>query len=234
MEILITKRMDITLLVGKYWMKKFRLTIGRIQLTKNTQSEKGRLFIKFPDLFEKNRTIKDTEINIELKPGHYPLKQKARLIPLHLQEDIGEELEKLIKAGHLEKVNNLDDDCFVSPVVITIKNNKTVKIALDSRKLYECSIKRRKHNPNMDALMNQISAELNRDTTAQLLVPKIDLDYVYGQMKLSNGTSRQCQFAITGAKFLGYYQILRVGRYTHNILRNHRPNIRILHTGVLR
>ena len=65
-----------------------------------------------------------------MKPGHYPVKQKTRPIPLHLQEDVGRELEKLIEAGPLEKINNVDEDCFVSPVVITVKNDKPVKIAM--------------------------------------------------------------------------------------------------------
>ena len=38
------------------------------------------------------------------------------------------------------------------------------------------------------------------------MMSKIDLDYAYGQMKLSKETSRQCVFAITGGKFSGYYQ----------------------------
>ena len=42
MEILITERTDITPLVGMDWMKIFRLTIGRIQLAENNQSEKER------------------------------------------------------------------------------------------------------------------------------------------------------------------------------------------------
>ena len=103
MEILITERTDITLLLGMDWMKKFKLTIGRIQLTETNQSEREKVMNKFPDLFENNRRLKDTEINIQLKPGHYPVKQKTRPIPLHLQEDVGQKLEKLIKAGHLEK-----------------------------------------------------------------------------------------------------------------------------------
>ena len=97
MEILITKRTDITPLLGMDWMRTFKLTIGKIQMTENNQSHKDRIFKKFPDLFENNETIKDTEIKIQLKPGHYPVKQKARPVPLHLQEDVGKELEKLIR-----------------------------------------------------------------------------------------------------------------------------------------
>ena len=206
MEILITEKTDITPLLGMDWMKKFKLTIGRIQLIEPNQSEKEKVIKKFPDLFENNRTIKDTEINIQLKPGHYPVKQKARQSPLHLQEDVGRKLEKLIKAGHLEKINNVDEDCFVSPVVITVKNDKSVKIALESRKLNDSCIERRPHMPNMEELLNQISIEISWDRTLQLFMSKIDLDYIYGQMKLSEETSRQCVFAITGAKFSGYYR----------------------------
>ena len=94
MEILVTGRTDITPLLGMDWMKKFRLLIGTIQLAENNQSEREKVFNKFLDFFENNETIKDTEINIQLTPEHYPIKQKARSVPLHLQEDVGRELEK--------------------------------------------------------------------------------------------------------------------------------------------
>ena len=43
MEILITERTDITPLLGMDWMKTFKLTIGRIQLAENNQSEKEKV-----------------------------------------------------------------------------------------------------------------------------------------------------------------------------------------------
>ena len=81
MEILITERTDITPLLGMDWMRTFKFTIGRIQLAENNQSEKEKIFEKFRDLFENNETIKDTEIKTQLKPGHYPIKQRARPVP---------------------------------------------------------------------------------------------------------------------------------------------------------
>ena len=150
MDNLKTERTDMTPLLGMDWMKKFKLTIRKIQLTETSQSECEKVFNKFTDLFENNETIKDTEKNIQLKPGHYPVKQEARPVPLHLQEDVERELEKLIKTGHLEKINDVDEDCFASPVVITVKNDKSVKIALDSRKLNDSCIKMRPHMPNME------------------------------------------------------------------------------------
>ena len=207
MQILITERNDITPLLGMDWMKKFKLRIGNIRTEENNQSEKKRVIEKFPDLFKNNTTIRDTEINIQLKPGHYPVKQKARPIPLHLQEDVGIEMERLIKAGHLKKVKHVDEVCFVSPVVITVENDKSVKIVLDSRKLNDSCIKIRPHMPNMEELINQILVEITRDRTKELMISKIYLDYAYGQMKLSKETSRQCVFAITGRKFGGYYRL---------------------------
>ena len=124
-------------------------TFGRKQPIRNGENYK-----QISGLFENNETKKDTEIKIQLKPGHFPVKQKARPVPLHLQEDVGRELEKLIKSGHWEKTKKVDEDCFVSPVVITVNSDKLVKIALDSRKLNESCIKVRPHMPNMEELLN--------------------------------------------------------------------------------
>ena len=85
---LITERTDKTPLLKMDWMKTFTLTIGRIQLAENNQSEKEKII-------KNNETIKDTEIKIQLKPGHFPIKQKARPVPLHLLGDVGREFEKL-------------------------------------------------------------------------------------------------------------------------------------------
>ena len=84
MDNLLTERTDITPLLGMDWMKKFKLRIGKIQLAEENQSERQKVFNKFTDLFENNETIKDTEIYIQLKPGHYPVKQKSIPVPLHL------------------------------------------------------------------------------------------------------------------------------------------------------
>ena len=97
MQLLITERNDITPLLEMDWPKKFRLTIGNIRLDEISQSEMRQVVEKFPDLFKNNTTINDAEVNIHLKLGHYPVNQKARPIPLNLQEAVGKEIEKLTK-----------------------------------------------------------------------------------------------------------------------------------------
>ena len=108
------------------------------------------------------------------------------------------ELDRLIKSGHLERLETIEEDCFVSPVVITVKKDKTVKIALDARKLNENCIEKTPHMPNMEELLNQISAELSRNDHDLIWISVIDLDYAYGQMKLALETSKHCNFTITG------------------------------------
>ena len=66
-------------------------------------------------------------------------------MPRHLQEAVRKELEKVTKPGHLEMRKQVDEDCFVSPVVITVKKDKSGNIALDSGKLNDRCIEIRPH-----------------------------------------------------------------------------------------
>ena len=68
MKILITERNDILQLFGMGWLKKFKLTIGNIRLDEDSQSEKGQIVEKFPDLVRNKTTIKVAELNIQ--QGH--------------------------------------------------------------------------------------------------------------------------------------------------------------------
>ena len=208
LPILITQRDDITPLLGVNWLKRLPITINKISLDEPTNQSEN-IYTKFNKLFESNHTIKNIEVKIQIKPGCYPIQQKARPVPYHLQKDVKNELDRLIKSGHLERLETIEEDCFVSPVVITVKKDKTVKIALDARKLNESCIKKRPHMPNMEELLNQISAELSKNDHDPIWISVIDLDYAYGQMKLAPETSRHCNFAMTGETINGYYRFLK-------------------------
>ena len=60
----------------------------------------------------------------------------------------------------------------------------------------------------MDKVLNQISSELSKNELDPIWISIIDLDYAYGQMKLSPETSKHCNFAIT-EKINGYYRFLK-------------------------
>ena len=157
LELTISKRNDFTPLVGLNWFEELQIEVrtnnNKAQIrTVQSENVREQMHRKFKKLFEENTTIKDTKVKINLKPETKPVQQKARPIPLHLQDAVEKEIKKLIDSGHIEKLEEVPEDTFISPAVITVKKDKSVKIALDSRKLNECCIKRRPNMPNMEDL----------------------------------------------------------------------------------
>ena len=57
--------------------------------------------------------------------------QKGRKLPIHLQPKVKIEHEKLLNEGHIEKLTNCSDQFSISPIVITVKKDQSIKIALD-------------------------------------------------------------------------------------------------------
>ena len=80
--------------------------------------------------------------------------------------------------------------------------------------------------PNMEELLNQISAELSMNDHDPISNSVIDLDYAYGQMKLAPETSKHCNFAMTGKEDQRILpipkRILRSNRHTNHFPRENR------------
>ena len=159
-------------------------------------------------LFKNNHTIKDLRIDIQLKKDVKPIQQKRRPVPIHFQKSVREEVEKLIESGHLEKADKTTENCFISPTVITIKKDKSVKIALDSGKLNEACVKRKAAMPNKEELISKISAKITKGE-GDICMSKIDLDYAYGQAQLSKEAAKHCVFSIIGGDFTGHYRFTK-------------------------
>ena len=205
---MITHKSDITPLLGVNWLKQLPITINKIQLGEPiNQSEAIRM--NFNKLFETNHTIKNIEVKIQIKPLSYPTQQKARPIPYHLQKDVRNELVRSIKCGHLERLETVEEDCFVSSVVITVEKDKTVKIALGAQKRNDSFVKKRPHMPKMEELVKQISAGFSKHDRDSIWISVTDLDYANGQMKLAPETRKHCNFAITDKKIKRYYRFLK-------------------------
>ena len=122
---------------------------------------------------------------------------------------MAQELKRLIKHGYVEKAIEITENCFVSPAVITVKKNKSIKIGLDSRKLNEITVKRETQMPNMEELISRISGKISEGKDGEVLAVKLDFDYAYGQIKLDDGTKNLCIFTVTGGDFTGYYRFLK-------------------------
>ena len=165
LPILITENINTQPLLGLDLLDK--LEIG-LQGTRNANAIRNKTMDKrstkilnnFEDLFKNNHTIEGLTIDIELKKDTKPIQQKRRPVPIHFQNSVRDELEKLIEKGHPEKADGTTENCIVSPAVITIKKDKLVKIALGSRKWNESCIKRKAAMPNMKKLISNFSAKI--------------------------------------------------------------------------
>ena len=174
LPLLITKA-NITPLMGLDWMKRLKITINSntegIKIHNIRMDENDKRIVKLKNEFKyllyNNTEIKDTVVKINLKENANIIQQKGRPIPIHLQDQVAEELKRLIKNGYLERATKINEDCFVSPAVITIKKDKSIKIALDSRKLNEATIKRKAQMPNMKELISRISRKISEEKKAK-------------------------------------------------------------------
>ena len=71
----------------------------------NTDGKSGTNRNKFEDLFKNNHTLESLTIDIPLKKDSKPVQQKETLVPIHFQNSVRREVEKLIEKGQLEKTD---------------------------------------------------------------------------------------------------------------------------------
>ena len=146
----------------------------------------------FPDLFSligrsKNHVAK-SKFHKDFQPRH----QKSRRIPINLQEKVIIELNKLLDERHIIKLSSCPDKYFISPIVVTVMKDQTIKLALYSKVLNKAIHKNKYQMPNIDTLVEsisqQISAPASQNTT---YFSTIDLKYAYSQLNLDVNTANQ-------------------------------------------
>ena len=214
---LLSTKAQIAPLLGLDWMQQLKINLSSnndaIQIhnirSDNTERKIIKLQNDFKDLFYNNKEIRNLSVKINLKTGAQIIQQKGRPIPIHLQDQVAQELKRLIKHGYVEKATEITENCFVSPAVITVKKDNSIKIALDSRQLNEITVKRKTQMPNMEELIPRISRKISEGEDGEVLATKLDFDYAYGQIKLDDDTKNLCIFTVTGCVFTGYYRSLK-------------------------
>ena len=96
-----------------------------------------------------------------------PVQQKGRRVPISVQEKVDTEIDKLLKQGHIEKPTECLDKYFVSPIVITVKKDGSVKLPLESRELNKQVHKNKYQMPNIEELIDTVGqtvSEKNQET----------------------------------------------------------------------
>ena len=90
-----------------------------------------------------------------------PVQQKGRWVPITLQTKVDGEIAKLLKQGHIGKLEECSDKHFVTPIVVTDKEDGSVKLAVDSRELNKQVHRRNYQKPNIKELMDTIGQTIS-------------------------------------------------------------------------
>ena len=115
--------------------------------------------------------MKNTHFHEPLKP----IQLKGRRVPLHLLELVKTELNRLKDKQHIKKLENCDEDRFISPKIITCKNEKTIMLALDSKFINKQIYKTKYQMPNIHELVDNVAAQIASDSVGEVWFTNLDL-----------------------------------------------------------
>ena len=129
-------------IIGRDWLTTLRyklqpqkgeLEVNSIEKKSELSAETKQLVTEFPELFKRQGKVNNYKIKLNLKSEAEVSQQKGRRIPIQLQKAVDKEISRLLKEGLFEKIDEIKDDVFIQPSVITVKKDRSVKIALDAR-----------------------------------------------------------------------------------------------------
>ena len=107
---------------------------------------------------------------------------------------------------HIEKLTNCSDQFFISPIVITVKKDQSIKIALDSKILNKVIHKNKYQIANIDSLIQTISQTLSTAPQETAYFTTLDLQYAYSQLNLRSDTARYCNINLVSGDVTGTYR----------------------------
>ena len=177
-----------------------------IRSSKNLKQEIAK---HFPGLIKRiGRSINHT-VKSKFKTNFTPVHQRGRRVPIHLQKQVEEELKKLQDNGNIIKLDKCSDKNFISPMVITVKRDKTIKLAMDSKIINKAIHKNKFQMQNIDCLMDNIAQSISESShEGEVLFSAIDLRYAYSQPPLDEAKAKQFNFDIVGGQATGTYRFI--------------------------
>ena len=88
---------------------------------------KTRMANQFPQLISRLGRSKVHIVKYKFHKNFQPEHHKGRKLPINLQDRVNKEIKKLFEEEHIENLNNCSDQYFISPIVITVQRDQTIK-----------------------------------------------------------------------------------------------------------
>ena len=102
----------------------------------------------------------------------------------------------------------------ISPIVITVKKDQSIKLAIDSKVLNKAIHKNKYERPNIEMLNDSISQHLtNTQKAQQAYFSTLDLKFAYSQLQLHENIAKHCNFNIFCGESTGTYRF-KTGFYS--------------------
>ena len=124
-------------IIGREWLstlnyqvapeQKGEFEVNSIEKDQELSVETKQFVKEFPKLFERRGKVTNHKVKINFKADAKITLQKGRRIPIQLQKAVDKEIGRLLKEGHIEKINEIKDDVFIQPTVITVKKGSFSK-----------------------------------------------------------------------------------------------------------
>ena len=182
--------------------------LSRFDVLMCEQSEgwKNKFLKNFSDLFVRQGISKNHTISSNFKYPLCPIQEKGIRTPMHIQDKVEKEIEKMLTEGHSNKLDKCTSDCFVAPIVITVKKDDWIKLALDAKPINRQIFRNKHQMPNVDELNDGVSQIVTENKESILYFTMLDLKHAFSQLKLAADTAEQCDFNIVGGKATGTYR----------------------------
>ena len=148
-----------------------------VLLCEQSECWKEKFYTKFQDLFDRPGESKNHTVSTKFKYPLCPIQEKGRRIPMHIQDKVQAELDKLLAEGHIEKLDKCTSDCFIAPIVITVKKDNSIKMALDAKPINRQLYKNKYQMPNVDEMIDGVSQIITATSEGSLYFTVLDLKY---------------------------------------------------------
>ena len=115
---------------------------------------------------------------IKITHFHEPLKPillKGRRIPLHLLDSVKTELNKLKHEEHIKKLENCDEDCFISPIFFFVKKTNLSSWLWNQSLLINKYTRTKNQMPKIHKLLDKVAAQIASDSVGEVWFTNLDL-----------------------------------------------------------
>ena len=146
----------------------------------NSKEDLQRLY---PDCFKGIGKFRET-FHITLDPGVTPVVHAPRRCPIHIKDDVRNEINQMVELGVIEKVEEPTD--WVSSIVYSRKSNGKLRICLDPKDL-NTTIKRPHYpTPTLEEITHKLAGSM--------IFSKLDARHGYWSVPLDDESKRLTTF----------------------------------------